>query len=280
MLDINAKNYISMANVVLKAKSEVPVSRLWDMLHENYGIGIRGIGVFSLTSGHRVQLLEVVKKEIGLNLKTDKYLDIKSMSQTELSGKSNRAKSLSAKPRAPFVELRYFDGKTIERGYLGLKVPDILTLEIDLVLSVENFDTFVSLSSEQLINFGFKRGEKVLVVFRGDSRASPKAVQAFRKAYSGYWAHFGDFDPKGLHIGAVELNAHTLLLPTLDFLIQSKPAFSQPDLYNKQRSFIDIIPVQNEQMRELVTVMMAGELALEQEHLIAREVPLEFIKTS
>jgi hypothetical protein len=280
MLDINAKNYISMANVVLKAKSEVPVNKLWNMLNENYGIGIRGIGVFSLTSGHRVQLLELVKKEIGLNLKTDKYLDIKSMPQTELSGKSNRAKSLSAKPRAPFVELRYFDGKTIERGYHGLKVSHILTLKIDVVLSVENFDTFVSLSTEQLVNFGFEIGEKILLVFRGDSRASPKAVQAFRKLYTGHWSHFGDFDPKGLHIGAVELKAHTLLLPTLDFLTQSKPAFSQPDLYNKQRSFVDIISVQNEQMRELVTVMMADELALEQEHLMAREVPLEFVKIS
>jgi len=280
MFDINAKNYISMASVVLKAKPEVPVNRLWEMLHDNYGIGIRGIGVFSLTPGHRVKLFELVKKEIGLNLKTDKYQDLKSLSQTVLSGKSNRAKSLSAKPRAPFIEFRYFDGKTIERGYHGLKVSHILTLEIDVVLSVENFDTFVSLSTEQLVNFGFKRSEKVLVVFRGDSRASPKAVQAFRKAYTGRWVHFGDFDPKGLHIGAVELKAHTLLLPTLSFLNQCKPAFNQPDLYNKQRLFVDIIPVQNEKLRELVTIMVAGELALEQEHLIAREVPLTFVKVT
>jgi hypothetical protein len=280
MLDINAKNYISMANVVLKAKSEVPVNRLWEMLHDNYGIGIRGIGVFNLTSGHRVKLLELVKKEMGLNLRTDKHQGIKSLSQTELSGKSNRAKALSAKPRSPFVELRYFDGKTIERGYYGRKVSHILTLEIDVVLSVENFDTFVSLSTEQLVNFGFKKGEKVLIVFRGDSRASPKAVQAFRMAYTGHWTHFGDFDPKGLHIGAVELNAHTLLLPTMDFLKQVKPAFSQPDLYNKQISFVDIIPVQNEQMRELVTIMKTDDLAIEQEHLMAREVPLTFVKVT
>jgi len=76
------------------------------------------------------------------------------------------------------------------------------------------------------------------------------------------------------------LKAHTLLLPTLDFLNQCKPAFSQPDLYNKQRSFVDIIPVQNEQMREIVTIMKAGELALEQEHLIAREVPLTFMRVT
>jgi len=280
MLDINANNYISMANVVLKAKAEVADNPFWEMLHENYGIGIRGIGVFSLTSGHRVKLLELVKKEMGLNLKTDKYQDIKSVSQTELSGKANRAKSLSAKPRAPFVELRYFDGKTIGRGYQGLKVSHILKLEIDVVLSVENFDTFVSISTEQLVNFGFKIGKKVLVVFRGDSRVSPKAVQAFRKVYAGHWSHFGDFDPKGLHIGAVELKAHTLLLPTLDFLTQSKPAFSQPDLYNKQLSFVDIIPVQNEQMRLLLTIMKADELAIEQEHLMAREVPLTLVKVT
>tara|TARA_R110002124_G_scaffold67546_2_gene183414 strand:- start:135777 stop:136619 length:843 start_codon:yes stop_codon:yes gene_type:complete len=280
MLDINAKNYISMASVVLKAKSEVPVNRLWEMLHDNYGIGIRGIGVFCLTPGHRVQLLELVKKEMGLNLKTDKYQDLKSLSQTELSAKSNRAKSLSAKPRAPFIELRYCDGKTIERGYRGLKVSHILTLKIDVVLSVENFDTFVSLSAEQLANFGFKITEKVLIVFRGDSRASPKAVQLFRQTYKGRWAHFGDFDPKGLHIGAVELNAQTLLLPTLDFLNHSKPTFNQTDLYNKQRAFIDIIPIQNKQMRELITIMKADELALEQEHLIARAVPLTLVNVT
>ena len=243
MLDINAKNYISMASVVLKAKSEVPVNRLWEMLHDNYGIGIRGIGVFCLTPGHRVQLLELVKKEMGLNLKTDKYQDLKSLSQTELSAKSNRAKSLSAKPRAPFIELRYCDGKTIERGYRGLKVSHILTLKIDVVLSVENFDTFVSLSAEQLANFGFKITEKVL-------------------------------------IGAVELNAQTLLLPTLDFLNHSKPTFNQTDLYNKQRAFIDIIPIQNKQMRELITIMKADELALEQEHLIARAVPLTLVNVT
>jgi hypothetical protein len=225
-----------------------------------------------------VKLFELVKKETGLNLKTDNYQELKSLSQTQLSKQSNQAKALSAKPRAPFIELRYFDGKTIAPGYRGLKVADILTITFDLVLSLENFDSFVSLTTEQLLSFGFKMGERILVVYRGDNRASPKAVQAFRKEYTGHWAHFGDFDPKGLHIGAVELNADRLLLPTLDFLKQGKPTFNQPDLYHKQYSSVGNIPLNTEQMRALVAAMVDGELALEQEHLIAREVPLVFVK--
>jgi hypothetical protein len=284
MFKINPTNYIAMANVVLKAKSEVAMNSFWAMLHDNYGIGIpvrgKGGSKLSLTAGHRVQLFELVKKEAGLNLKTDHYQNFKSQSQTAFSKQSNQAKALSAKPRAPFIELRYFDGKTIAPGYRGLKVADILTLTFDLVLSLENFDSFVSLSTEQLLSFGVKMGERILVVYRGDNIASPKAVQAFRKEYTGHWAHFGDFDPKGLHIGAVELHAHTLLLPTLDFLKQGKPAFNQPDLYHKQYSSIDKLPIKSEQMRALVAAMEDGELALEQEHLIAREVPLAFVKVT
>ncbi len=288
MFKINPANYIAMANVVLKAIPEVAMNSFWTMLHENYGIGIlvsgkgngKGGSKLSLTAGHRVQLFELVKKETGLNLKTDNYQNVKSQPQTELSKQSNQAKALSAKPRAPFIELRYFDGKTIASGYRGLKIADILTLTFDLVLSVENFDVFVSLTTELLLSFGFKTGEKILVVYRGDNIASPKAVKTFRKEYTGHWAHFGDFDPRGLHIGAVELNAHTLLLPTLDFLKQGKPAFNQPDLYHKQCSSVGNIPLKSEQMHALVAAMKAGELALEQEHLIAREVPLAFVKVT
>lgn len=279
MLDLNARDYQTLANVVLKAKSEVPTSSLWSRLHDNYGIGVLTPAGIQLAPRHRQALVQLVEKELGLNLKKDKYESLKNMSRTEVSSFANNEKFIGQSPRSRFMEIRTYDGDSITVGYKGVTLQDVLKYEVELVLSIENFDTFTSLDCTDLIRMGLDHEERILIVYRGDSKALPTVVKNYREIFTGRWIHFGDFDPKGLHIGLVEMRANFLILPTLEFISKGIPDFNQSALFFKQCEILNKVASQNEDVLSLLCFMKKNEIALTQEHLIARSVPLQIQKT-
>lgn len=113
------------------------------------------------------------------------------------------------------------------RVFIDLDWRDLDLNSFDLLLVVENLDSFYSLQDpEQLLALNLQRP---LLVYRGD-QVYAKAVKRLKSCCQDLGkpcVYLGDFDAKGVNIALNEGYSH-LLLPPLSFLKQQAVTLHQP----------------------------------------------------
>lgn len=278
--------YKSVQKVVKHAKSAVSKTEFWRSVHNAYGIGLEERDNFSLSATDRVKLARYTLSETGFDPRKDQYVDMVNMSRTESSKIGFDEKAFSANPREPFVEVRYYND-LLDKGYRGVYVDEALSFSPDLILSIENFDTFVWIDEDYLRDVLINQSlvKTVLLVFRGDSKATPKAVKRLRNSYDGQWWHFGDFDPRGVQIAVSEMKSDFVIMPdlqSLKTLLKTHPKISDSGSFHKQtasHAYVENLARSVPTLSEHLNEMILNQLAVCQEPLTSRQVSLISLST-
>lgn len=270
-ISISEQDYHQLSKHLRLASDTVPAKGIWLALLNEYNAGTRQLDIITLTATNRLFIREKVKELIGFDPVDDPAEELSKLTRTQISEFGKNEKFISLKPREMFIEYRVLTSEIDTQGYLGGCVEQILALGIKTVISVENFDTFVSITHEQL-SVAVDTNKAILVVYRGDNKASPKAVTALRKSNVGMWYHFGDFDPQGINIGIVEIKANGLILPTLES-IRANLSLSQYHVYSRQNEKL-LDTHMEEGLNPYLSLMKTEKLAIMQEHMCAHGLAL------
>jgi hypothetical protein len=164
-------------------------------------------------------------------------------------------------------------------------VEDALALSPDLVISIENFDTFVWITSDYLRSklIGQLSVESVMLIYRGDNKALPSAVKSLREEYKGPWWHFGDFDPQGILIAITGMGADAIIVPLqneLSSLLEHAPYINNSENYHIQQNALasleklsNNLPV----LAEMLSYIVPRHLAICQEPITSRNLNLQVL---
>ncbi|WP_067516752.1 DUF7281 domain-containing protein [Endozoicomonas ascidiicola] len=280
--------YKSIEDVLLVAKAQVKLSANWRTLHDEYGIGLISPckGVLKLSSTDRMALVNWVIRQTGVDPRQVSYEQMISRSRTQAAGVTNEEKALSADPRADHVEVRSLNGIVGKcchpaDGYLGLRVAETLTIPFTYLITVENFDTFISLHAEYLPMFP---KDNTLLVFRGDNKAHPGAVKKLLEQTSAHRVHYGDYDSAGLRIGLNMGSGTTLVLPDLEHITGKELAkLSKLSAFAKQEEILRQLECHPESLPAKIAIHLQiirdHNIAVTQESLMANRVPLTLLPT-
>jgi hypothetical protein len=289
LLNINAKDYKSLHDVLSMAKDQAPYKRVWAKLHKEYGIGKRSPcgGSLLLTASDRRTSVNAVKSDIDIDPRKFSFDDLSVMTRTESGVETRFEKLFSLAPRELFIETRDLDLRKLDvdvpPGYQGSLVSNVLLTKPSIILSIENFDTFSSLQAKHLKDVTELKDKRVTCVFVGDNKATPTAVKLLRKHHIGTWLHFGDYDPAGIAIAHFKMAADAMLLPSL-LGIGDRNFYrdlSDDDLFHKQCKQWVAIKNSNYLMSlEHIKEMNLHQTAITQEVIIARSLKLESITLS
>ncbi|MDG4868012.1 hypothetical protein P8631_08370 [Guyparkeria sp. 1SP6A2] len=147
-----------------------------------------------------------------------------------------------------------------------------------MVLVVENFESFSQAEDYRLPES--IRSRDPLIVFRGDTQATPAAVVRLLKSWLGSVVAFGDFDPAGI--------LYALSLPSVEQLIV--PEFPHAGLakmsvkgrfHNQYDQWCSLAKRHEvEGVPALLQEMKRDSLAIPQEAMHARNVSLETLEVS
>lgn len=280
---ITAIQYDTLRASLRRAEREVRFEGVWKSLYEHYGYGEHRGRFIALSSGDREQIAIRVKALTGLDPRQNERSERKNQTRTSVSPGADE-KWQTQPPRVPFLELRYL-GEAPSEGYKGVHVEQFLLEElpkVDNIITVENFDTFVSLTRQQLHDIVPEQlATTTCLVFRGDNVASPKAVTRLLDIAQGrvHHIHFPDFDPAGIVLG-VALCPDSLILPDLnsvdvyrEVLRRSDKFTRQYDYHPKAKNIASVYP----SLKRHIDYMLTMKVAPQQEPMINLELPFQEI---
>jgi hypothetical protein len=270
-ITISEHDYRQLGRYLEVASDSVPAKGIWLAFFNEYNTGSRQGDMIKLTASNRLFIREKVKGWIGFDPVDDPAEELAQHTRTENSGRGKNEKFLSLKPREVFLEYRILTPTSDTQGYLGGDVNQVLALNVNTIISIENFDTFAYIQHSQLSKV-IGKAESIILVYRGDNIASPKAVLALRSAYKKVWFHFGDFDPQGINIGVVDMQAQGLILPTIEAICENL-SLSQKDVYINQNKQLILAHIETSLSKHL-KLMESEELAIMQEHICSHQLPL------
>jgi len=276
-ITINEQDYRQLSKYLTIASDNVPATGIWLAFQNEYNVGSRQNELINLSATNRSFIRDKVKHLTGFDPVDDPAEELAQHTRTENSRRGKKEKFLSLKPREVFLEYRILTATSATQGYLGGDVNQILALNVNTLISIENFDTFAYIQHSQLSKV-IGEEETIIVIYRGDNIASPKAVLALRNAHKGAWFHFGDFDPQGINIGVVDMKAHGLILPTIE-AIRENLTLSQKDVYLNQNKKLMAAHIDTSLAKHL-KLMKSEELAIMQEHICAHQLPLVNVSVS
>lgn len=119
-------------------------------------------------------------------------------------------------------------------GYQVGAVDEVASVNSELVLVVENFESFRQIRRYSWLMEMLPEGKSVLVVFRGDPRFRiDDAQRAMGLLTAPVWGFF-DFDPTGLLMCASLKQLDRLVLPPWAVLEQATVRAKRDDLYHQQ----------------------------------------------
>lgn len=286
------KSHINAIDVIYKKNLDtVNFNQSWQYLHREYDVGeVLPCGKkLHLSRDERNYLFEMANKQ-GIDFTADDYRQAYHRSRTEAAATSNDEKPLAHSPRAQHLEVRslqYNVGqyRHAPDGYLGIRIDELLQLAAQSafhrVITVENFDTFLSLQADDLsiLSPAISLQENNLLIYRGDNIASPSAVLALLPQLSQPIIHFGDFDAYGINIGLKLPGVQQLVLPDLQKVpIEILAGLSKKEIFIKQESHLKNL-MQSTQCPSVIVplleIMLTHRLAVTQESMMAHHIPLK-----
>jgi hypothetical protein len=279
-MNIKKREYMLISAAVKTVAQEVECNDTWKAIHREFHIGQLIGDKLKLSATDRRILREIVEKHTGLDPAKVDYSAIKSLSRTETAEKALNEKNLSKPVRSEYLEMRLIGEENLITGYRGIRYTDLLNIDTDFIITVENFDVFVRLKSEDLPDIF--DGKKCIVIYRGDNWSNPRAVIDYLSATRISNFHFGDFDPKGIEIGLAMPNIKGLILPAIEAVTGGElVGFSQPEIYLKQsQSLKSLLSRDLGGVSSHVKEIEHQKLAVMQEHLLARKTTLQIVAVS
>lgn len=259
-------------------KIKVPSKGTWKKIHEAYNIGTldlsRSRGSYFITDVDKQKIKQLLIAN-GVNPAKDTVESLKNESRTESAKRRNDEKSLSKAVKSDYVNVRFFgDNATLPKCFIGMPYYEVVKLNLDAVVVIENFDTFVLAVPENLPLP--MKPKNTAFIYRGDNEASPKGLTQFLKAWDSKVLYWGDFDPAGLAFATTKEKYDAIILPVIDKT--SLEEHSDIKAYYKQESFMPRL-AKNPMLKPFIEVMKEQRLAVMQEKMMAMELPLMLLNS-
>lgn len=273
-MKLTAPQYDRLRKDLCRCLPEVAYSGVWAQLHREYGFGTRVQQQLQLDAGTRKSVRDWIIKTHGCDPMKETLLERREQSRTQISFTGADEKWQTQRPRAPFVEARMLRGPRVDKqnSYRGIHIKDLGAQSIDYLVTVENFDTFVTLEPTFFAELiPDTKGQTLWVVYRGDNKAAPVAVKTLIETNKqlGSHYHFGDFDPAGIVIGLASGASH-LILPCLSELHELSDAVRREDKFNKQhQAWPTTERITSGPLAEYSRRMLKDRLAPQQEAMMA-----------
>ena len=280
LLDITASTYKAINDVMLTGKQFVAAKGIWLQIHKEYSIGVRQGQQIELNAQSRIDIAKLVKAQTDLDPRKDNFSDLQAKSRTEISLLTRHEKFISRPPRSAFVEVRILSANFCVPAYCGMLVLDVLSLEMNRIISIENFDTFANIQRTDLDCICALPNEDLVIVFAGDNMASPAAIQELRAKSDKPWVHFGDYDPAGIHISIFRLKADAIILPDFASVKDILLGLSKRNVFEEQYAQLNsIIKVGSGiAISDHISFIAEQSIAVMQEQLIAHKVKLKLFQ--
>lgn len=223
--------------------ADMPAARPASVKIAAYFEAEHGIGV---TIGRRIEYRTRDFEKVAALLKNE-GLDLGRLPPDTLRSATSGAGSLSEKhgttrPHANSVLVKAASGAcslngvelSLPRGgYHVLLYQDAVQIDCDVVMVIENLETFRYIGDYEWIDY---RNRSVLAVFRGDNLFRTDDALKVIEAKSVIW-YFGDFDPAGLGMAVALANRcglERLIHPPEDWLKRECAARGLVKLYGDQ----------------------------------------------
>lgn len=279
-MEIKKREYRLISAAVQSVAQEVEFNETWKAIHNEFHIGKRQHRKLTLSATDRRALRDIAIQIVGLDPATTPYEEARSMTRTQAAKSQRNEKTLSKAVRSEYLEVRFFGEKLViyqTAGYRGMHLIDLVNIDAECVVTIENFDVFVRLESKDLPDFF--DGKECIIIYRGDNKASPRAVIDYLLATKIDSYHFGDFDPKGVEIGLSMPKVKGLIIPVMSAVSAGElSSFSQSNVfYSQELSLKALLKREVGAIVEYIREIERQKLAVMQEHLIARMTPLQLL---
>lgn len=255
-------------------------------------IGYTENGQVIINMGGWGRIREIVKAQTGIDLLKHNLSELKSKDRVDNTAVITNDKLLSKAPTKGFIECRllgcdehiitasnsYAHKQTKENAYLGVDINDLIGWSVDNIIIIENFNAFCRFNEQHARLVEGLAGEFTVLAYRGHSNKNINSIlkvfaQKDCKRYI-----FADYDLAGLKIAesmSKSLKAHGYILPSKPWMQTGKYVDMTVKENRKKQSSIQtslpsLLPY-FEHIREKY-------LAVPQETLIARKIPLKIVK--
>lgn len=237
------KTILRVAERAIKENQEiVSFNNSWQLLHQEYGIGLTQGTKLKLAESDRAELLEIIKLETGVNLQQISVAEFSNMSREQalrvatdekLAGKNVKHQRLAIKVLAgQFLSINQQQYNIPAEGHMDMNLDQIESVEHNCILIVENYRCFDLL--QQITLSLPEKYAQPLVVYRGDDYYSQHTLRLFLDRTALPVIAMMDIDPDGLLIACSFENVIGLMcvsLSELEALLENK---GNAMLYAKQ----------------------------------------------
>jgi len=182
-----SRTLLRVAEAAIKQKKErVSLkSKSWQVLHEEYNIGLAQGYDLKLTAQDRARLQEIIQLENGINLQETSISDFSGMHREEalehasdekLAGKKVKAQRLAFKVLAgQQLHINHQQYSLPEEGHIDMCLEQLKSIEHSCIIIVENYRCFDQLQKIKL-NLRSEYANP-LVMYRGDKEYSEQTLR-------------------------------------------------------------------------------------------------------
>lgn len=246
-------------------------------------------GLWFYTEQDRAAIIELVQRELHINLLFDHYPDKSTRVDTALSHNNEKFNTLSVSNDFVLVnamQTLQLNGQQIEVGAissLGLYVEasKINSVEHQYIVLVENLAVMANLQHLVLMD-NAAHLKNALWLYRGDQKSIQSTHQAYAFFRSFSASHqllcFADVDPKGLEI-AISSSATKILTVQTSMVETFNISGIEKDFYNQINS---VNYLKNKTLsaecQNLVATICEHKKTIKQEHILAHQMPVAVVE--
>lgn len=249
-------------------------------------------GAWIYTEQVRATILKLVKQQLGVDLLEDAYPDQENRDCNALKQKDEKFNALAVSHDFVLVnslnrlQINGEDFSISQLDALGVYIntTKVISIEHTTIVFVENLNVMANLS-RLVFSSNSAYLENALWVYRGDikpEQTTGKAYDFFRQfKHTHALMCFADFDPEGLKISLTS-GATQLLAPDLNAFKLFKVNGADKEFYDQDtaKTFLKNRADLSNDILQLFENMKAHKRTIQQEHILAHEIPVSVYQIS
>ncbi|MCK5354944.1 MAG: hypothetical protein KAJ63_07475 [Methyloprofundus sp.] len=237
------KTLLRVAENAIKGKQDsVALNKSWQLLHQEYGIGLTQGTKLKLDQRDRAKLLDIIQLETGINLQQTSVTEFANLTREQALKVALDEKMAGQKVKQQRLAIKVLAGQSLRinqqhyrlpvEGHMDMSLEQIETIEHNCLLIVENYRCFDHI---QQIKISLpEKYQQPFVVYRGDEYYSQQTLRLLLQKTALPVIAMMDIDPEGLLIACSferVLGLMCVRLSELDSLLEEK---GNAQLYAKQ----------------------------------------------
>jgi hypothetical protein len=269
-----------MVKAIQASKESVPLNKTWRYLNEELGIGDVLNKSLHLTATDRNNLSKIILAETGVNPETFDISFFKTATRTQASSTAINEKWAGRKVKEDIVYIRTLtniiqleeDFRIPDNSYLALTWQQASKHHHKMFVVIENLEAF--LMAEQAHWPEEIKQSNPLFIYRGDTEATPAALNKFIENSHQAYSTFFDYDPAGLMMALTLPRTPAIVIP--DLSNNQLKRHSKHRAFNKQitaRMYLEKANHYHSQANS----MLENKVAVMQERMISQRMPLMLV---